>query len=107
MHSRKRLTLIFIVLAKVLLASSLYAQDKIQTATPTKVQGKVEALRRAADGRLLLREGWSLQTSAKVEAKGEAISTPRFSPKGWLAVTVPTTVVAALVKDKTFPDPLF
>src|SRR6202049_3475244 len=107
MHSGKRLAMTFLVLAKFFLASSLFAQDKIQTATPTKVQGKVEALRRAADGRLLLRDGWSLQTSAKVEAKGEAISTPRFSPKGWHAVTVPTTVAAALVKDKTLPDPLF
>ena len=62
---------------------------------------------RAADGRLPLHDGWSLQTSAKVEAKGEVISTPQFSPKGWHEVTVPTTVVAALVKDKTFPDPLF
>ena len=52
-----------------------------------------------------LHEGWTLQTSAKVEAKGEVISTPAFSPKGWHGATVPTTVVAALVKDKTLPDP--
>ena len=61
----------------------------------------------AASSKLALREGWSLQTSAKVEAKGEAISTPGFSTKGWHAVTVPSTVVAALVKDKTLPDPFF
>jgi len=107
MHSRKRLTLIFIVVAKFLLASSLCAQVKTQTTTPTKIQGKVKTLLRAADARLTLHDGWSLQTSAKVEANGEVISTPRFSPKGWHAVTVPTTVVAALVKDKMFPDPLF
>src|SRR6516225_943555 len=35
------------------------------------------------EARLSLREGWELQTSAKVEAKGELISTPAFSPKGW------------------------
>ena len=52
-----------------------------------------------------LHEGWNLQTSAQVEAKGEVISTPAFTPKGWHSVTVPTTVVAALVKDKTLPDP--
>ncbi len=54
-----------------------------------------------------MHEGWTLQTSAKVDAKGDAISTPQFSPKGWHEATVPTTVVAALVKDKTFPDPDF
>jgi exo-1,4-beta-D-glucosaminidase len=59
------------------------------------------------DARLALHEGWTLQTSAKVDAKGEVISTPQFSPQGWHEVTVPTTVVSALVKDKTLPDPYF
>jgi len=59
------------------------------------------------DVRLILHEGWALQTSSKVEAKGEVISTPQFAPKGWHAASVPTTVIAALVKDKTFADPLF
>ncbi len=57
--------------------------------------------------KLALREHWTLQSSAKVEAKGEIISTPAFVPKGWHDATVPTTVVAALVKDKTLPDPFF
>jgi len=54
-----------------------------------------------------LHDHWTLQTSAKVETKGEVISTTAFVPKGWHDVTVPTTVVAALVKDKTLPDPFF
>jgi exo-1,4-beta-D-glucosaminidase len=62
---------------------------------------------RSTEPKLILHEGWTLQTSAKVEAKGEVISTPQFSPQGWHSATVPTTVVAALVKDKTFPDPFF
>jgi len=33
--------------------------------------------------------------------------TAKFVPKGWHQATVPTTVVAALVKDKTRPDPYF
>jgi exo-1,4-beta-D-glucosaminidase len=57
--------------------------------------------------KLPLADHWSLQTSAKVEAKGEAISSPAFIPKGWHNITVPTTVVSALVKDKTLPDPFF
>src|SRR5437868_3350822 len=32
---------------------------------------------------------------------------PQFAAKGLMAVTVPTTVVAAQVKDKIFPDPYF
>jgi len=56
---------------------------------------------------LALRDGWTLQSSAKVQAQGDVISTPQFSPEGWHQATVPTTVVAALVKDKTLPDPYF
>jgi exo-1,4-beta-D-glucosaminidase len=54
-----------------------------------------------------LREGWSLQSSSKVETKGEIISTPTFQTEDWYAVSVPTTVVAALVKQKVYPDPFF
>src|SRR5437588_1170954 len=61
----------------------------------------------AAAGKLSLRDHWTLQSSSKVEAKGETISTAAFVPKGWHNATVPTTVVSALVKDKTLPDPFF
>ena len=57
--------------------------------------------------KLLLRDHWTLQSSTKVEAKGEIVSTAAFIPKGWHIATVPTTVVAALVQDKTLPDPFF
>jgi exo-1,4-beta-D-glucosaminidase len=57
--------------------------------------------------KLVLRESWNLQSSAKVQAEGAIISTSGFIPKGWHSATVPTTVVAALVSDKTLPDPFF
>jgi exo-1,4-beta-D-glucosaminidase len=66
-----------------------------------------EASRLRPDSALSLRDGWNLQSSCKVEAKGETVSTPAFQPKDWYAVTVPTTVVAALVKHKVYPDPFF
>jgi exo-1,4-beta-D-glucosaminidase len=61
----------------------------------------------STSSKLPLRDHWTLQSSAKVDAKGEIISTPAFVPHGWHDVTVPTTVVAALVKDKSLPDPFF
>jgi exo-1,4-beta-D-glucosaminidase len=94
MNLSKRLAITFIILAQFLATSSLFAQET----GPRK---------HSAEAELTLRDGWTLQTSAKVEAKGEVISTPQFAPQGWHQATVPTTVVAALVKDKTFPDPLF
>ncbi len=56
---------------------------------------------------LVLRDGWSLQSSCKVEKPGEVLSTAKFAPAGWYSVSVPTTVVAALVKQKVYPDPDF
>src|SRR2546423_539377 len=57
--------------------------------------------------RLALQQNWSLQSSCKISAGGEQISTLGFATTGWHRTTVPNTVVAALVADKTFPDPYF
>jgi exo-1,4-beta-D-glucosaminidase len=57
--------------------------------------------------KLALSEHWSLLSSCKVDQKGEVLSTPKFQPRGWYDVSVPTTVFAALVKHKVYPDPGF
>jgi exo-1,4-beta-D-glucosaminidase len=62
---------------------------------------------KSADAKLALADGWSLQTSAKVDQSGEVLSKPGFAPKNWYPVSVPTTVVSALVKRKVLPDPFF
>ena len=59
----------------------------------------------AASARLPLHAGWQLQSSCQTQSEGEQISTPGFSASDWHAVTVPSTVVAALVADGTYPDP--
>jgi exo-1,4-beta-D-glucosaminidase len=61
----------------------------------------------AADSRIDLRDGWKLQSSCKVSATGAKISQAGFDTSGWHYTTVPSTVVAALVADKTYPDPYF
>src|SRR5256884_358539 len=63
--------------------------------------------RSLAEDTLSSRDGWALQSSCKVEQKGDAVSTPKFRPQGWYAVSVPTTVFAALVKHKVYADPDF
>jgi hypothetical protein len=62
---------------------------------------------RHGEAALALKEGWALQSSGKVDEKGETLSSPGFQPKNWYTVTVPTTVVAALVEHKVYPDPFF
>ena len=41
------------------------------------------------DATLSLRDGWALQSSCKVDAKGETLSTPAFRPKDWYEVVRP------------------
>jgi len=59
------------------------------------------------ESRLALKDGWELQSSCKVEQSGSLISTPKFHPQGWYAVSVPTTVLAALVKHRVYPEPYY
>jgi exo-1,4-beta-D-glucosaminidase len=61
----------------------------------------------AAQERLPLQSGWEIQTSAKVQDTGEAISTAKYQTSGWTPITVPNTVVSALVHNKTYPDPYY
>ena len=61
----------------------------------------------ATDSRMLLRQGWSLQSSAEVHEDGSVLSTASFRPGGWYEATVPTTVFGALVAAKKYPDPYF
>ncbi len=51
--------------------------------------------------------GWQLQDAAKVLEPGAAIALDRYKPKGWLAATVPGTVLTSLVKDGVYPEPLY
>ena len=56
---------------------------------------------------LPLRQGWALQSSAKLTATGEAISSASFKASDWVRADVPTTVVAAQVKSGLLPDPFY
>jgi exo-1,4-beta-D-glucosaminidase len=57
--------------------------------------------------RIPLQTGWFLQSSAKVQAKGDAVSRAGFVTSGWHRITVPNTVVGALVETGALPDPYF
>ncbi len=54
-----------------------------------------------------LREGWQLQSSCKLQAAGEAISTEGFAAGDWLKTAVPSTVLAAQVAAGAIPDPYY
>jgi exo-1,4-beta-D-glucosaminidase len=57
--------------------------------------------------KLPLAQHWQLQSSCEVKAAGQEISRAGFDSSGWHKATVPTTVVAALIADGTYPDPFY
>lgn len=54
-----------------------------------------------------LHEGWRLQSACVVHDDGSVISATGFGTESWLNTSVPSTVLAAQVAAKVFPDPYF
>ena len=59
----------------------------------------------AGSARMYLHKDWQLQSSCQVKARGGEISVVGFDARSWHRADIPATVVAALVADKTYPDP--
>jgi hypothetical protein len=51
--------------------------------------------------------GWQLQDAAKVPEAGAAISAEQYKPQSWYTATVPGTVLASLVNNGVYPEPLY
>jgi exo-1,4-beta-D-glucosaminidase len=56
---------------------------------------------------IVLEDGWYIQSSVVCKETGEIISKPGFSIEGWYKTSVPTTVLAALVKNNLYRDIYF
>ncbi len=54
-----------------------------------------------------LQANWEIQSSCEVKATGAELSKVGYRTDGWHRAEVPATIVAALVADKTYPDPYF
>jgi exo-1,4-beta-D-glucosaminidase len=60
-----------------------------------------------ADGDIQLREGWAIQSSAKVTANAETVSSAGFDASSWYKTSAPNTVFAVLVENGVYKDPYF
>src|SRR5207253_45712 len=59
----------------------------------------------APSSRIFLHKGWAIQSSAIVKESGDALSGNSFRPAAkWYRARVPSTVVAALIENKVYPD---
>ncbi|MEO8726507.1 MAG: sugar-binding domain-containing protein [Acidobacteriaceae bacterium] len=54
-----------------------------------------------------MHSGWQARSGCKIADPGSIISNSSFNSAGWVATTVPTTVVAAQVAAGEFKDPYF
>jgi len=53
-----------------------------------------------------LSKGWLVQSSAKVSATGDVLSTPKADVVGWYEATVPSTIMGVLTTDGVEPEAL-
>lgn len=75
--------------------------DAAPTSTP---DGGLDASAPPDPSRVLLDDGWSIQSSAVATDTGEVISTASYAPSNWYATSVPSTVLAALVSNGVYQD---
>ncbi|MHB8608132.1 MAG: glycoside hydrolase family 2 protein [Candidatus Acidiferrales bacterium] len=83
-----------------LLAAMSFAAALLATST-------IAAPASRADGEFTLREGWQVQSSAKVSAGGETVSTTGFDASSWYKTSAPNTVFAVLVENGVYKNPYF
>src|SRR4051794_34041733 len=60
------------------------------------IDGNPALLPRIDESRMLLREGWRLQSSARIKHGGVQLATAGFRDQDWYSVRLPRTVLAAL-----------
>jgi exo-1,4-beta-D-glucosaminidase len=60
-----------------------------------------------ADAGSVLRDGWKVQSSAKISAPPEQVSAVGFSTEGWYSTSAPKTVFAVLVENGVYKNPYF
>ena len=51
--------------------------------------------------------GWQMQDVAKVSATASTVASSGYATDGWYKATVPGTVLATLVDNKVYPEPLY
>src|SRR5579859_5549177 len=78
-----------------------------KAASPTSAAHAPKPKAETRGNAIELHRAWTIQSSCKVKATGEAVSKPGFATKGWHRTTVPNTVVGALVTDGTYPNPYY
>ncbi len=57
--------------------------------------------------KLILKENWTIQSADSIKGTGKEISSAEWKAEKWYNATMPSTVLAALVQNKIYPDPYY
>src|SRR5712692_1642227 len=60
-----------------------------------------------AESEIVMRDGWAVQSSAKVNAGGEVVSIGGYDTAAWYPTSAPKTVFAVLVENGVYKNPYF
>ena len=63
---------------------------------------------KSKNGNILLGDGWFMQSVLEVKESGKELSQKEYAQKNWNRVSIPSTIIAGLLKDKKYDfDPFF
>lgn len=83
-----------------------YALRELEVLSPKKVVYTPHAEAGMKDGRYELSGGcWQLQRASEVKVRGEQIASEKFDSRGWIAATVPGTVLTSYNNIGAIPNP--
>ena len=77
----------------------------IQAPSAKPLSGAEMATTLAGKNPWAIRGGWKLAAAPDVKAGGAEISKAGFAAKGWMAATVPGTVLTTMIDRGVYPDP--
>jgi hypothetical protein len=80
---------------------------RLGTASIALLASSALAQSRAVPASLDLNSSWQLQDSAKVPDPAASVSSASYQSTGWLAATVPGTVLTSMVNDGVYPEPTY
>ena len=81
---------LLLFIASLFFLSSVYSQSNSWSTTTRELQ-----------------DNWQIQSSDKVNAGDETISTSNFKPENWYAAQVPSSTLGSLVDDGVFKNVFF
>jgi exo-1,4-beta-D-glucosaminidase len=105
MLARTRRGIASIAIAVAVMAlSGTTAAHADPPATPPDAEPPAAVAAGTDGGASTLTSGWKIQSSAVATATGAAISDPAYSTAGWLPISKPETLMAALVENGRYPN---